>query len=153
MPHINEQYDFVVTIYIVFEGSVLLVNHPRYEMWTPIGGHVELDEDPETALFREVKEETGLEVTILSTKPKITSPGSKSLLTPNYLDVHEANPPHKHIALTYFARARNNKTTLSKEHKALKWFKPEELNNEEFDLRPIIVFYAQEALKAAAGRS
>ena len=149
MPHIHDKYDLVVTIFIVYEGTVLLVNHPRYKMWAPVGGHVELDEDPEQALLREIKEETGLGVAFLSTKPDVISPGTKPLLTPNYLDVHEANPPHKHIALTYFAEARDSNAVLSNEHKTLKWFKPTELTEGEYNLTPMIVFYAKEALRIA----
>lgn len=60
MPHIHERYDFVVNAFIVFNNKVLLVHHPKYDKWLPMGGHVELDEDPEEALFREIEEETGL---------------------------------------------------------------------------------------------
>jgi ADP-ribose pyrophosphatase YjhB (NUDIX family) len=52
MPHIHELYDFVVTVFIVHKDKVLLVHHPRYGKWIPMGGHIELDEDPEEALFR-----------------------------------------------------------------------------------------------------
>lgn len=66
MPHIHDKYDFVITVFIVYKDKVLLVHHPRYDKWIPMGGHIELDEDPEQALFREIKEETGLEVEIFS---------------------------------------------------------------------------------------
>jgi ADP-ribose pyrophosphatase YjhB (NUDIX family) len=96
MPHIHDLYDFTITVFIVYDNHVLLVNHPKYNKWIPMGGHIELDEDVEEALFREIKEETGLDVEILSNKPSIDSPETKFLLTPNYLDVHQANPPHYH---------------------------------------------------------
>src|ERR1700737_4143492 len=102
MPHIHEKYDFVVNAFIVYRGRVLLVNHSRYNKCLSIGGHIELDEDPDQALVREITEETGFkEVQILSTKPELKSPGTKALLSVPYIDVHEANPPHKHIALNY----------------------------------------------------
>ena len=50
MPHIHALYDFVITVFIVHEDKVLLVNHPKYDKWIPMGGHIELNEDPETAL-------------------------------------------------------------------------------------------------------
>ena len=71
MPHIHEKYDFVITVYIVYDKKVLLVHHPRYGKWIPMGGHIELDEDPEEALFREIQEETGLEVEIVAEKPSM----------------------------------------------------------------------------------
>src|ERR1700722_12135452 len=132
MPHIHDKYDFVVSVFIVNKGKVLIVNHPRYDKWIPMGGHVELDEDPEQALFREIQEETGLEVEILSTKPKIKQPGTKFLLTPRYMDVHEANLPHKHIALVYFAKSKSNKHILSDEHTAIEWLGLEDLEKPKY---------------------
>jgi len=149
MPHIHEQYDFTVTVFIVYNNAVLLVNHPRYNKWIPMGGHVELDEDPEEALFREIAEETGLEVTVLSTRPEMVSPGTKFLLTPAYMDVHEANPPHKHIGLIYFARAHSGKFTLSREHTDMRWLTEADLQDPQYDLSPSVQFYAQQALAAA----
>ncbi len=150
MPHIHELNDFIVSIYIVHDNKVLLANHPKYEMWAPPGGHVELDEDPEAALYREIKEETGLDVEVLSTKPNIVSPGSRFLLTPNYMDIHEANPPHKHIALTYFGRTKNSHFIKSAEHTELRWFSIDDIDKPEFNLSPAIKFYVREALKTAS---
>jgi 8-oxo-dGTP pyrophosphatase MutT (NUDIX family) len=150
MPHIHEKFDFTITVFIVHDGNVLLVNHPRYGKWIPMGGHIELDEDPEQALYREIKEETGLEVTILSDRPPVTSPGTKFLLTPDYMDVHEANLPHRHISLTYFARAHGNAFVRSAEHDAMKWFSPEELMDAQYALSPAVQFYATEAIAKAA---
>ena len=56
MPHIHDLYDFVVSAFIVHKGKVLLIYHKRYHEWLPIGGHIELDEDPQEALYREIKE-------------------------------------------------------------------------------------------------
>ena len=149
MPHIHEKYDFTITVFIVFDGKVLLVNHPKYNMWIPMGGHIELDEDPEEALYREIIEETGLEVELLTNKPELPSPGTKFLPTPSFMDVHEANPPHKHISLTYFARAKSDEFKLSNEHDELKWFAPEELEDTKFLLSPAIKFYCLQALETA----
>lgn len=150
MPHSNELYDFTITVFITYEDKVLLVNHPRYNKWIPIGGHIEINEDPETALFREIEEETGLSVTILSSKPPFTSPGTKPLLNPNYLDVHDANPPHRHISLTYFGVSDSPDFQLSNEHTAMKWFTEAELDEAEYALSSAVIFYAKDALALAA---
>lgn len=147
MPHIHEQYDFVVSLLIVYKGKVLLVNHPRYDKWLSPGGHVELDEDPEQTIYREAQEETGLEIELLTEKPGIDSPGTKFLPTPNYFDVHDANPPHKHIGLVYFARAKSDAATLSDEHKEMRWFSSDELRDEKYSLDPALQFYAKEAIE------
>ena len=150
MPHINDLYDFTIAAYIVNNDSqVLIVNNPRYNKWLPVGGHIELDEDPEQALYREIKDESGLEVTILASKPEFESVGTKFILTPNYVDVHEANLPHRHIAFTYFAKAKSGDFIKSDEHDDMKWLSKAELTDEKYNLSTSIIFYAQEAIKLA----
>jgi 8-oxo-dGTP diphosphatase len=152
MPHIHERYDFVITVYIVHDNKVLIVHHPRYDMWIPMGGHIELDEDPEEALFREIKEETGLDVEILSSKPTIKQNDTKFILTPRFIDVHKANPPHKHIALVYFARAKNNNHILSDEHTEIRWLGLDDLDKTEYKLSDSVKFYSAEAIAASKGK-
>jgi len=41
-----------VSVFIVHRDKVLLIYHKYYNEWLPIGGHIELDEDPEEALYR-----------------------------------------------------------------------------------------------------
>lgn len=151
MPHIHEHIDFTIAAFIIFEDKVLLVNHPRYGKWLSPGGHIELDEDPDEALFREIAEETGLtDVEILSTKPTINDRERKSLYTPNYMDIHEANPPHRHVALIYFAQAKNNNHTKSDEHTEVRWFSDAELDDAKYKIQDDIKFYSREALKLAS---
>jgi ADP-ribose pyrophosphatase YjhB (NUDIX family) len=150
MPHIHELYDFVVAFYIVHDQEVLLVNHPRYKKWIAPGGHVELNENPDEALYREIKEETGLEVEILSEKPNFKSQGHLPLLTPAYMDVHDANPPHRHISLTYFARSTSGDSVKSDEHTDMKWFADTELEAPEYELSAPIKFYARKAIERAS---
>jgi 8-oxo-dGTP pyrophosphatase MutT (NUDIX family) len=149
MPHIHQKYDFVVTVFIVYNGKVLLVHHPKYDKWIPMGGHVELDEDPEQALFREIQEETGLQVEILSNKPDISQNDTKFLYAPRFIDVHEANTPHKHIGLVYFGKAKNDKYVLSDEHSEINWLSLEDLNKPEYALSDSVKFYCREAIGAA----
>lgn len=42
--------------------------HDKYKIWLGVGGHIELDEDPNQAALREVKEEVGLAVSYKSNK-------------------------------------------------------------------------------------
>jgi len=151
MPHIHELIDFVVTVFIVSPDTqkVLLAEHPRYNKWLPIGGHIELEDDADTTLLKEVKEECGLEIEVLSDKPDFTEPGVKPLWTPAYVEIHEANPPHKHHAFIYFAVAHSESFTKSAEHTSLKWFTLEELRDPAYKLSPGIIFYAEKALEKA----
>lgn len=150
MAHIHELNDFVVTVFIVYEGKVLLVFHKQLQRWLPVGGHIELNEDPEQALFREIQEECGLEVEIFSSKPDIGSEGRKPLLTPNYLDIHKISETHSHTSLTYFARAKSDTVKLAeKEHDDIRWFSEADLENPEFKIQDDIKFYARESLEKA----
>jgi len=150
MGHIHDKYDFIITVFIVCDNRVLFVNHPRYGKWVPVGGHIELDEDPEEALFREIREETQLDVEILSTKPKTeVEADNKFLITPNYMGVYGANLPHRHISLTYFARSKTDAAIMSNEHTEMAWIPLEELSNERYQLTPSLQFYASEAIKTA----
>ena len=129
MAHVHQGIDFVIGVYIVYRGKVLLVRHKKLRKWLPIGGHVELDEDPEQALFREIKEECGLRVKVMgSRRPKIIFPGFKSLLAPRYLNIHRISNSHRHIGMMYFATAKTDKVTLAvKEHDEIRWFSKREL--------------------------
>ena len=149
MAHIHDLIDFTVGAYIVHENKVLLVDHIKLKTWMPIGGHIELDEDPEQAIVREIKEESGLEVEIIGAlKPDILAPGVKPLLAPVYMDIHDINESHKHIGLVYFSKSNTSKVTLAEEeHHDIKWFTKEELSNPKFAVRPYIKFYAEQALE------
>ncbi len=150
MPHIHKLYDFVVSVFIVHRARVLLIDHKKYDEWLPIGGHIELDEDPELSLFREIKEETGLKVRILAHKPVIGHAGVKPILTPSFVDVHRITGDHKHIAFIYFAVAQNNQVRLhEREHREYRWVAERELVSKELSLSRSILFYCRAALKAA----
>ncbi|MEI6266544.1 MAG: NUDIX domain-containing protein [bacterium] len=47
-------------------GHILLLKHKKLGVWLDPGGHIESDETPDDAIVREVKEETGLDVEIIS---------------------------------------------------------------------------------------
>lgn len=150
MPHIHDQIDFVVTVYIVYNNKVLLIFHKEQQKWLPIGGHVELDEQPEEALYREIKEECGLDVEVVAQKPStdFKEEGQKFLLTPTFLDIHRINENHEHIGMIYFARAKSDKVQLAEqEHEDIRWFGEEDLENPKFNLTEQMKFYTKEALK------
>jgi len=148
MPHINKLIDYTVCAYIVFKGKVLMIHHKALNKWLPIGGHIELDEDPEEGLIREIFEESGLDVEILSSKPQIDQEGTKFLYTPNFLDIHDIDSIHKHIGFVYFCKAKTNKVKLAKkEHNQIRWFTEDDLDEEEFKISDAINFYAKKALR------
>lgn len=150
MPHIHEKYDFVVSVFIVHAGKVLLVRHRRYNEWLPIGGHIEMDEDPGETLRREIAEECGLRVRVLAETPKIGHKGVKPLPTPSYLDAHVISATHKHIAFVYFAVAAGDRVKLhEREHESFRWVSRAELGGLDLKLTRSIRFYCERALAAA----
>ena len=150
MPHIHELYDFVVSIFIVRRGKVLLVYHKKYNEWLPIGGHIELDEDPEEALFKEIREECGLRVRVLADKPAIAHRGVKPILTPSYVDCHRISRTHRHVAFVYFGVSSSARVRLhEREHREFRWVSGKQLGSKELALTKSIRFYCQQALKAA----
>ena len=124
----------------------MLGRKKKFGKWLPIGGHVELDEDPEQALFREIKEECGLRVKVMgSRRPKIIFPGFKSLLAPRYLNIHRISNSHRHIGMMYFATAKTDKVTLAvKEHDEIRWFSKRELTKLE-NVPPDVRHFAKTA--------
>jgi len=151
MAHIHSQYDFVVSAYIVYSNRVLLVYHNALQKWLPVGGHIELDEDPEEALFREIHEETGLvknQLILHSNCSFLISEGTKFLPTPSFLDVHAISKTHKHIGFTYFLKSSSDVITRSvREHDDIQWFDEQKLEDPLSLLSPATMFYAKEALR------
>ncbi len=116
----------------------------------PVGGHIELDEDPDQALFREIHEETGLtlnQFTIL--QPKLSPPPpsnrTKYLLTPQFVDIHQINNTHKHTGLIFFGQAHTDQIIISSEHHDFRWFSAKDLTLVKL---PEIRWYATQAIEA-----
>lgn len=151
MPHINKLIDYTVVVYIVYKNKVLLVDHKELKKWLPIGGHIELDEDPIEAVFREVSEECGLDIEIIAEKPDFDDPENKLLFRPQYLDIHRISDTHRHVGLVFFAKATSNKVKLAeKEHNGIRWFSLTDLDNPKYQIRPTIKHYAKQALQNLA---
>ncbi len=154
MPHIHDKIDFCVEVFIVHNNKVLLRVHDKFKFWLSIGGHIELDEDPVEAAIREVKEEVGLDITIVGDAHgplhgEETNRGYKYLIPPRYLGRHPVSETHEHIAFVYFATSNTDIITESSsdhERAETRWVSMEEL--ESMDLVPNVKFYAVEALKA-----
>ena len=148
MAHIHEKIDFTVAIFVVHESRILLIHHRKLNAWLPLGGHIELDEDPEQAALREAKEESGLEVELLGERPPTTSPGTRALIAPRFLDIHRISETHEHIGMIYWARPKGGTLTLSPtEHHDIRWCTAEEMESLRPPLSAPVRWYALQALK------
>ena len=76
-----------VSAVVLFNKNVLLINHKRIGAWLPPGGHVEEFELPHEAVVREVFEETGVRVDVLSPNLPDTS-DAEAFLLPSPLCMH-----------------------------------------------------------------
>lgn len=92
MPHIHEKIDFTVEVFIVHKNKLLLRMHDKYKIWLSIGGHIELNEDPNEAAIREVKEEVGLDIDLVDDlRPTIEDKQMRQLIPPKFLGRHWVN--------------------------------------------------------------
>lgn len=93
--------DFTATTFVVDAGHTLLLLHRKLHKWFPPGGHIDPHELPDLAAIREVHEETGLRVRLLSVGSQI---GSVLVLPqPHCILLEDITPGHQHIDLIYFA--------------------------------------------------
>jgi 8-oxo-dGTP pyrophosphatase MutT (NUDIX family) len=158
MAHIHEKIDFTVAIFIVHNEKILLIHHRKLDKWLPLGGHIELDEDPEQAALREAKKESGLDVELLGERPPTTSPGTRALIAPRFLDIHRINETHEHIGMIYWARPRRGGDApvaelASAEHHDIRWCSAGELDKLSPPMTDAVKWYCRAAIREISGQS
>ena len=150
MPHIHDRIDFVADVFIVNDGKVLLRKHDKYKMWLSVGGHIELDEDPNRAAIREVKEEVGLDVVLVSSIHAFSRPEEgQELIPPRFMNRHRINNNHEHISLVYFATTENTNIVQGTNEisEEIRWFTKAELSDPIWGLSERQQYYAIMALQ------
>jgi len=148
VPHLHEKIDFTVAIFVVHEHNVLLVHHRQLDKWLPLGGHIELDEDPEFAALREAREESGLAVELIGERPPTTEPGTRALIAPRFLDIHCITDTHEHIGMIYWARPKSGAVTLAAtEHRAIRWCSAADLEELQPPISNAVKWYCRKALE------
>lgn len=148
MPHIHEKIDFGADTFIVNGDAVLLRFHDKYDEWFSPGGHVELDEDFEEAALREVKEEVGLDVTLVGSRAREFGDGDREILLPRYINRHRVNDTHEHVVFMYFAisKTRDIRPETGEKEVEIRWFTREELDDPKYSIRERVKSYAKAAL-------
>lgn len=124
---VHQGRHFTVAVFVVHDGRVVLMRHPRLGLWLPPGGHVDDGETPDETAVREVFEETGLLVELLGQMgPAI---GVTPLVRPLGIQLEPIGPGHEHIDLIYAACIKEGSgSTLSAEAgtRGLGWYSPED---------------------------
>ncbi len=152
MPHIHEKIDFVADVFVVHEDKVLIRRHDKYDKWLAVGGHIELDEDPNLAAVREVKEEVGLDVELVGESPQLRNKewsSYRELIPPRYMNIHDISSTHQHISLIYFAKSISDKVVNegAERSRGYKWFTKPDLEKNKEKISESIKFYALKALE------
>lgn len=140
--------EFLSTVFVVKDGKVLMTWNNKVNNWIPIGGHIEPNELPCSSVIREAKEESGLDIEVIS--PFDTSK-TANLVQPVHVHLDHIKENHKHINLIYFGIVKGGYCfKIDDEGKELRWFTIEELEQE--DLLPNIKEWAIESLKRLGDR-
>ena len=146
MPHIHDKIDFTADVFVVHKNKVLLRMHDKYHMWLCVGGHIELDENPNQAALREVKEEVGLDIRLVGDGKIIDdTDGHTELIRPRFLNIHRINANHQHVGLVYFATSDTDHVIPERPEDKWKWVAAGELD--AMDLKPHVRLYAGYALR------
>jgi ADP-ribose pyrophosphatase YjhB (NUDIX family) len=124
---------FTATVYIIEEGKVLLLFHPKLKKWLPPGGHLELNELPPECAKREVLEETGLIIELIKDEHLwVDRWNATSIERPWFcllenIPEYGSQPAHQHLDFIYVGQPIGGRITEDHEKQhAISWFTLEE---------------------------
>lgn len=100
---------FTATAYVFYNHKVLLHRHAKLGKWLPPGGHLEANETPPEGAKREVKEETGLDIQLMTQENiAIDTSTAKSFERPfvsllEHVPATCKEPAHQHMDMIYLS--------------------------------------------------
>ena len=133
--------DFTATCHVIYDNKVLLIYHKKFKKWLPPGGHMEENETPAEAAKREVFEETGLHVELVSQDTiTISRWNAKSIERPylcllEEIPAYGETPAHQHIDFIFLSYPVGSiKTAHCDEVDDICWFTLEEIQKLRSDV-------------------
>lgn len=132
----NLQKHFCSSVIIISDSipaKALLVYHKKFDGWQEPGGHMQPDENPVETAIREVKEETGLDIsdyfdsgTALDDKATIVP--RPAYIAEEHISPYGKEPEHFHTDLIYSIRVPEQPVkSESKSKHDIGWFTLEQM--------------------------
>ena len=112
--------------------KILLLYHKKLGKWVQPGGHIEQFENPIQTVIREVKEETGIDISFLFEQMDVIDNDGTFLPSPAFLTefrIPEYNndPEHFHLDIQYVIKVPQQSLTFrKKESHGIGWFTKDE---------------------------
>ena len=140
-------YALICSGYLVENGKVLLVHHNGFDKWVPPGGNIEGGDRFDTTVSREFKEETGVDVEVLSATPSLHVDNNATALPgPFYVDLETEGFKIPAIVQFFYVRRKNKNQEIvyqASELHGVNWFTLDELAElETFDQVRSVATYA-----------
>jgi 8-oxo-dGTP pyrophosphatase MutT (NUDIX family) len=127
---------YTATVYILSDSrpaKALLLHHRKLDHWLPPGGHQESHENAWETAIREVREETGLDISNHIESPIIVDEHRSYLPVPSMMTQHRIfaygdEPEHFHLDMEYVVRIPEQQITFNEaESRQIDWFTLEEI--------------------------
>lgn len=137
MIEAGEMHNAATVILISDENPprTLLIKHKKLKSWLPPGGHQDNGEMPNETAIREVREETGLDIT--GYLPAATKLDDMAIYVPNpsyvlfeQIPAYKDIPAHIHQDLIYQVKVPFQEPIRAEtEHEDISWFREDQIDS------------------------
>jgi ADP-ribose pyrophosphatase YjhB (NUDIX family) len=136
-PKANSVVPSVVAIVRDEHGRVLMIHKTDNNKWALPGGGHEIGESISDTVVREVKEETGFDVEVVTITGTYTNP--------HHVMAYDDGEVRQQFSVAFLARLVGGEAATSSESDRVEWVAPDEID--ELDLHPSMRLRIAHALK------